>query len=1189
MMDLNDTSAAAPNDERENAMARLEDLTRGALVKGIDPSGPVTVIDASWRGTDVVELTFKTPSGALGSELLFRDREPTLEILDRAAAWGFDAPGDLFRLATEAYRIHLAHLFDPLLAVHTSLVEPLPHQITAVYGEMLARQPLRFLLADDPGAGKTIMAGLFIKELLMRGDIERCLIVCPGILVEQWQDELDQKFHLPFKILTRDDAEAARTGNWFQESPLAICRLDMLARNDDLQTKLRQVDWDLAVFDEAHKCSASYFSGDMKATLRYKLARLVSGITRHFLLMTATPHNGKEDDFQLFMALIDGDRFEGKYRDAAHTADVSDMMRRMVKEDLVKFDGRPLFPERHAHTVDYKLSDEEAALYKAVTDYVRDEFNRADRLESEGRRNTVGFALTVLQRRLASSPEAIVQSLRRRRERLIERLEEEKLEKRGADALIGSRPEPELRSEDDYDDLDEAPDDELDKQESEIVDRATASRTIAELEAEIATLGRLEALALSVRRSGRDRKWEELSSILQDKTLIFQNGGERRKLVVFTEHRDTLNYLVERIRTLVGRPDQVAQIHGGMGRDERRKTQKLFMQDKDTLILVATDAAGEGINLYRAHLMVNYDLPWNPNRLEQRFGRIHRIGQTEVCHMWNLVAGETREGAVYRRLLDKVEEQRAALQGKVFNVLGGIVFEGVPLKDLLVEAIRYGDRPEVRERMERVIDGAFDAERLRDLFDERALAHDALDARRLQKIREDMERAAARRLQPHYISSFFLEAFRRLGGRTVERESGRYEVLHVPGSIRSRDRQIGVRAPVLRSYERIAFEKELLAIPGKPVADFVCPGHPLLDATLDLTLERSRGLLKQGAVLVDRSDPEETPRVLVCLEHAVRDGRPERLGLYREISRQVRFVEIEKDGKVRSAGFAPHLDYEPLSDEERGAVEPHLREAWLSRDLEETALTYAAAEIVPEHFAEARARREEFVEKSRREIKKRLTAEIIHWNHRAQVLKDMEAAGKKTRLPWSVANQRAEELQTRLQNRMEEMDRMRRVSAAPPVVVSGAVVIPAGLLDKILGTGEPEAAERARETRRVERLAVEAVLAAERALGNEPSDVGAEKRGYDVESKDPRTKRLRFIEVKGRAAGAATVTVTKNEILTCLNKPEDYILAIVEVDGDAAQGPRYVRRPFRREPDFGVTSVNYDLGELLARAEAPGA
>ena len=366
--------------------------------------------------------------------LLYRDREPTLEIAETGRPWSFDGDGKLFRLVSEAHRINLAYLFDPLLAVHTSMVDPLPHQITAVYGEMLPRQPLRFLLADDPGAGKTIMAGLLIKELLIRGDLHRCLIVCPGNLAEQWQDELYQRFQLPFEILTNDKLESARTGNWFAENPLAICRLDKLSRNEDVQAKLANTDWDLIVCDEAHKMSATFFGSEVKYTKRYRLGQLLGQLTRHFLLMTATPHNGKEEDFQLFMALLDGDRFEGRFRDGVHTVDASDLMRRLVKEQLLKFDGTPLFPERRAYTVSYKLSDAEAALYKSVTDYVREEFNRADALENEGRKGTVGFALTILQRRLASSPEAILQSLRRRRERLERRLREEQILKRGADS-----------------------------------------------------------------------------------------------------------------------------------------------------------------------------------------------------------------------------------------------------------------------------------------------------------------------------------------------------------------------------------------------------------------------------------------------------------------------------------------------------------------------------------------------------------------------------------------------------------------------------------------------------------------------------------------------------------------------------------------------------------------------------------
>ncbi len=350
-------------------MARLEDLTRGAQVKGLRPDGPVTVVNVTWFGTAAIELTFKDAQGRPGNELLYRPDEARLEIATQGPAWNFDADANLFRLVSEAYRIKLAYLFDPLLAVHTSLVEPLPHQILAVYGEMLPRQPLRFLLADDPGAGKTIMAGLFIKELLARGDLKRCLVICPGSLVEQWQDELNEKFQLPFEILTNDKLESARTGNWFDENDLVIARLDKLSRNEDVQAKLEASrDWDLVVVDEAHKMSASFFSGEVKETKRYKLGKLAGRISRHFLLMTATPHNGKEEDFQLFMALLDADRFEGKFRDGVHVIDPADMMRRLVKEQILKFDGTPLFPERRAYSPGYKLSDAEAKLYKDVTD-----------------------------------------------------------------------------------------------------------------------------------------------------------------------------------------------------------------------------------------------------------------------------------------------------------------------------------------------------------------------------------------------------------------------------------------------------------------------------------------------------------------------------------------------------------------------------------------------------------------------------------------------------------------------------------------------------------------------------------------------------------------------------------------------------------------------------------------------------
>ena len=473
---------------------KLEDLQANAAVRGILSDGLVTVVSVQWFGSEALELTYKTPTGKVANELLYRHDEPRIEIVEVGRPWSFDGDGALFRLVSEAQRIRLAHLFDPVLAVHTSVVEPLPHQITAVYESMLPRQPLRFLLADDPGAGKTIMAGLLIKELIARGDLQRCLIVCPGSLAEQWQDELYRRFQLPFDILTNDKLEAARTGNWFLEANLVIARLDKLSRNEDVQQKLQVPDcrWDLVVCDEAHKMSATFFGGEVKYTKRYRLGQLLSSLTRHFLLMTATPHNGKEEDFQLFMALIDGDRFEGRFRDGVHAADVSDLMRRMVKENLLKFNGRPLFPERIAHTVPYTLSEAEARLYKVVTAYVREEFNRAEALENEQRAGAIGFALTILQRRLASSPEAIYQSLRRRRERLESQLREA----RGVAAVVASaalrvndcwhrRFDPE-----DVEALDEAPDNEVLAAEEAVLDQATAAQSMAELRAEIDTLTR---------------------------------------------------------------------------------------------------------------------------------------------------------------------------------------------------------------------------------------------------------------------------------------------------------------------------------------------------------------------------------------------------------------------------------------------------------------------------------------------------------------------------------------------------------------------------------------------------------------------------------------------------------------------------------------------------------------------------
>lgn len=1193
---------------------KLEQLQANTTLRGILAEGPVTVVSVQWFGAEALELTYKTGTGKVANELLYRQDESRLELVQVGKPWSFDGDGASFRLVAEAQRIRLAHLFDPVLAVHTSVVEPLPHQIIAVYESMLPRQPLRFLLADDPGAGKTIMAGLLIKELIARGDLQRCLVVCPGSLAEQWQDELYRRFHLPFDILTNDGLESARSGNWFLETNLAIARLDKLSRNEDVQQKLQAPDcrWDLIVCDEAHKMSATFFGREVKYTKRRRLGQLLSSLTRHFLLMTATPHNGKEEDFQLFMALLDGDRFEGRFRDGvhAHAADVSDLMRRMVKEKLLKFDGKPLFPERIAYTVPYQLSRREAHLYKVVTEYVREEFNRVEALQNDGRAGAVGFALTILQRRLASSPEAIHQSLRRRRERLESRLRELELLRRSDQAALTlATSGPQLDPED-MDDLDDAPDSEVETTEEAMLDQATAARSITELKAEIDTLKTLENLALRLKRSGDDTKWRELAGLLEkvftpnaiaghikepDRPHGFSyipgpQASPGQKLVIFTEHRDTLRYLQERIESLLGRPDSVVTIHGSVGREDRLKAQEAFRHDPEVRVLLATDAAGEGINLQRAHLMVNYDLPWNPNRLEQRFGRIHRIGQTEVCHLWNLVAGETREGDVYRTLLDKLEQARLALGGQVFDVLGQLQFEGRSLRDLLVEAVRYGERPEVRARLNTTLDQALDQTHIQDLLEEHALATDAMDISRVQRIREQMERAEARRLQPHYIESFFHEAFRALGGTARQREPKRYQITHVPATIRNRDRQTGLGEPVLPRYERIAFEKSLITPQGQPPAAFVCPGHPLLDAVIDLTLERQRELLRRGCILVDGRDQGTSPRLLFFLEHAIQDGSLTRSGERRIVSKRMLYVELDEAGYVRRLHYAPYLDYRPLAegDPDRHTLLRRPECVWLEGDLGARAQGYAVDEVAPGHLREVREARLALIEKTRAAVKDRLTKEITYWDYRAEQLKLDEQAGKTgARLNSGEARKRADGLQVRLHKRLQELDLEAQISALPPVVLGGALVVAQGLLDEMAGKRFDRVGQPA-DTQAAAARARQIVMAEERRLGFEPTDREFDKLGYDIESRAPGTGRLRFIEVKGRISGASTITVTRNEILYSLNKPEDYILAIVEFLADGDHRVHYVRQPFRSEPDFGATSVNYDFADLLARAQAPG-
>ncbi|EWT02609.1 helicase [Intrasporangium oryzae NRRL B-24470] len=1139
---------------------KLEDIASGAHVEGLGPTTAV-VLAVQWHGEDALEVTYKAASGLLGQRVVYRSDEPTLKPAN-VGGRPFDASAADFKLAAEAQRIKLAGLFDPMLAVTTSDVQPLPHQIRAVYGELLPRTPLRFLLADDPGAGKTIMAGLYIKELRLRDDVQRCLIVAPGGLVEQWQDELFLKFGLRFDILTNQLVDASLADAVFQKHPLLITRMDQLARNDDLKRQLEDSEWDLVVVDEAHRMGAHYFAGKLEKTKRFQLGELLGRITRHLLLMTATPHSGKEEDFQLFLTLLDRDRYEGKFTKGVHAADTSGVMRRMVKEDLLTFEGKPLFPERVAETVPYELTELEQELYEQVTEYVREGMNRAQNLDGK-RRNTVGFALTVLQRRLASSPEAIYRSLVRRAERLDRN--KQAILSGEVTATEAFRPDSTVP-----DDPDEYSADEIEEMEEELVDSATAARTVAELETELQEIAALVAAAKRVRDSGQDRKWVELRTILEDNTLEPTSAdGAPRKLIIFTEHRDTLDYLTTRIRSLLGKPFAVQAIHGGVRRGERRQLTEEFTKNPEVRVLLATDAAGEGLNLQVAHLMVNYDLPWNPNRIEQRFGRIHRIGQTEVCRLWNIVASNTREGEVFTRLLEKIEEQRKAYGGKVFDVLGH-AFDETPLRDLLLEAIRYGDRPEVRAKMHRVIDASV-AEGLKELLEERALANETLAEADLAALRRRMDEAMARRLQPHYIEGAFREAFKRIGGRLGRREQGRFEIGNVPVQLRTSRHQ-----PVATRYERVAFDLARVEPDGLTRADLIAPGHPLHDAVIDETISRWGGSLERGAVLA--SAAIDTPQVLVAVTQEVVDGTGA------SIARRFGYAFVSESGEVSPAGPAPYLD---MVQAPSGQAATALRTLpWLGA-AEARATSWIIAKQLPDFLDEVRMRRAAEIRRTRELVSLRLNTEINRLFADSIVASDAEAHGQKVKESSEGLSRKATELEIRLDARLAELSVQESLSTRPPHVVAAALVLPVSHVEEDLPGDTPA---HAVETKEVERRGVDLVLATERALGRRPLEQAFNNPGFDILSESPDGLPLR-IEVKARLAGAEDYFVTHNEVITGKNAVPRYRLALVRVDPEGREHDqvRYLGNPFANVElgDFDAMGVRGDWAKSWSKAQEP--
>ena len=1161
----------------------LDEIAAGSQLAGLVAGGPVTILAVETHGPTSATVTFRGHDGKPDDSLITSGDLSRLSIVTQDR-WTFDADGDMFRLASEARRMKFAHLADPFAAVDTSAIEPYPHQIDAVYNRFLEQRPIRFLLADDPGAGKTIMSGLLIRELMMRGDVARCLIVAPGSLVEQWQDELWEKFQLSFDLMSRAKVEESRTGNPFTERNLLIARVDQLSRADDLIEKLKVTDWDLVIVDEAHKMSAHLYGNELKKTRRFELGEVLRDRARHLLLLSATPHNGKNEDFLAFMTLLDPERFAGRIRDDK-VPDVSDVMRRLVKENLLTFDGKRLFPPRTASSPRFQLSGLEEDLYNAVTSYVKDGMNRADKLAEGGdkRRGViVGFALAGLQRRLASSPEAIFQSLRRRHERLTKQRDELRHIAKGSGVIkVADLPKGISLSDLENFDYDDFDDEELEELEDVVIDTASAAASADELDAELAELAILVELASNVRASRQDTKWLELRSLLRSDEFNDPKGN--RKLIVFSEHKDTLTYVTERIRDELGKPESVVTIHGGMRRHDRREIQDRFRVDPTVRVLVATDAAGEGVNLQVANLMVNYDLPWNPNRIEQRFGRIHRIGQQLPCHLWNLVAENTREGKVFERLFQKIEEQRKTYGDQVYDVLGDPELN-VSLQDLLIKAIKE-DEEAVRTRfMDEVIDADIGAH-LDSVLRERALISGLGQKANNDTIKEHMERAKARKLQPWFVDTFFRYAVNLYGGRITQREPHRYEITRLPASIRTHaDPLLG---PVHDRYSRVTFDKRAVSSDTGESAELVSPGTPLLTAVINTVLHDHGDTLEQGAMLIDH-DPDATePRLLVYIDHAITDGRTIN-GQRMTVSRQFQYIEINRNHVVSHPGPEPYLGYSAATNEQRDLVKARLPLDWADQSAETAARNWAIEHLAGPHLETIADVTRDRVERVRAAVKARLTAEITYWDRRTEELKAQELAGKKPRLNSGRARQRADDLEARLTRRNLDLDLEAALQNNPPTVVGAALVIPVRLLDELAGVPQPPV-EIVNDPMETDRRAMDAVMKAEAALGRQPKRMAHFNPGYDIESRDANGT-LFLIEVKGHLPHNPEIHVSAQQVQKAKSNPDVWKLAIVSVpmEPDVEPQVKYLVEPFKNtQTDFAQPYVPLTVKKILTEAKDP--
>jgi SNF2 family DNA or RNA helicase len=1076
-------------------------LKKGQIIKNLIDAEPVSVLECNSVGDELVAIQYVgVNTQKRDSIIIDENRIEKLDLLTNEDEFNFKGDPGKFLLFAEAERINSAYQFDPLFAVNCSVIDPLPHQVEAVYKYLLPLPKIRFLLADDTGAGKTIMAGLLIKEMIMRGMLERILIVTPGGLTKQWQeDEMGLKFNLNFKLADR--AAFNSDPNIFSTSDRLVTSIDFI-RNDDVRNVLESTTWDMIIFDEAHKLSAFEYGRKRYLSLRYKVAEMLATRTEHLMLLTATPHRGRADTFRYLLQLLDDDIFATDYLVTSRVQEVSEggvnkFFIRRLKEEMKDWEGNPLFKERFTKTVKYKLTDEEKLLYDNVTRYLSKR-----RKEAYAQNNQyVSLALMVMQRRLTSSIFAIMKTLKNRHSALQGLLDE--LAKNPSLFKQRGRIDFEASHLDEYDELD---DDERESLENILADPRqfklfTTAQSKSEIEREASEVKGLYQMALDLYNSDQEeQKYRKLKDLLRQEGVL----EEDEKLVIFTEHKDTMNYLTDR---LSNNGYSIVNIHGGMSVDERRSAQNAFATD--TKILIATDAAGEGINLQFCRLLINWDIPWNPNRLEQRMGRIHRYGQKSDVVVFNMVAQNTREGQVLERLLTKLDIIREQMgDDRVFDVISD-VFENVSLEEIIHSTLD-GEENSYNTAIEQDLTEENVEEKIRQQREK--IGHSLVDYSKANELKESSDE---RRLQPIYVKMFFEKALKDLGGSYTEIRQHIFRIDTVPQILSDYlKKNYNISVDIRDIY--FCFDKTVF-LENQRINDlervhYINPGNPVFDSMVGIIRQKYREHMLRGTVLVSPDDSEEYFAYFVKSQIGDNRSHNEDKSIADE---RIALVQQMGDRTFSYTSPAKFIDLEPPVSYAKSIETPHVVDKKEVENWSFQNITRKQFEETQKRVKEDAQQRIDYLNEAFTNIILDLT-EDYEQQHRKAVSGDEQIEEKLNALQVQIQT-----LKKKKSERLEKLQQMQQLSMKMPEVLGCAYVVPLSQIEyeKYFGMKRDD---------EVERIAMDIAMNFEEEQGWVAEDVGSQNLGYDIRSTNPDHIK-RYIEVKGRSTDGG-VMLSENEM-----------------------------------------------------------